>query len=699
MSILCEICGQEIPDGEEVIIDGQHLCGGCFGAMYVQCDECGVVHKLSEMTPVIEWRYVNGTREQKQVCPECLEREYVQCDDCGGWVRKDAAYVTFDGRTICEDCYGNDYFTCEDCGEVFPFEQGTTVNPGCRDEAVVCESCLDNYTQCDCCEEYFSPDRIWETDSCGRNGIYAICDNCSNDYIVCEGCNSIVPLDEVEYDEDDDAYYCHRCADSCAIHNYGYKPEAIFGTTDYDTDGRSFYNGDELTFGVELECDKGEDPFEAARDVQKLTKRLYIKHDGSLSNGYEIVTHPGTLAWHMNSFPWANVCKVSLDHGFKSHDARTCGLHIHIGTAQFGKTTRERDAVSAKIAALTDVLWPEVEQFSRRGVGGCSNWAEHDNVVSAIRAGMDEDNACRAMFSKAEREGRYLAVNVQNVNTTELRFNRGSLKPETILASLQLASNLTKFAMTHTVNECLDAKWDDIMNVDVYEELTAYVNERFAEFTPDNSTRLTPSFRVGDEIRIPESDNKSDASVAECFEWRLAERDEHIEEGSIILCNNIPEDERPYTDAVAVENHMGVHVGRFEGAAWAGSNNGQGLHRNCDHAVSRGQWNVNNGCLSIATRLRNGADIQTDSVYEALKRGFMPGDLVTIIDPDGQDGRRDLCGQTGRIVSFRDRGLTLYAIVRWNNWDMGHNEHNFGRENLVNDNSIWNINLSNLMRV
>lgn len=690
MSYICEVCGQELPEGEDIRIDGQCLCKGCFDALYVACDECGAIHKLSEMEEVEEYHYVDGKRVKKLVCPECLEREFVQCDDCGAYIRKDGdeMYITHDGRTICESCYSSDYFTCDDCGEVFPLDEVFDVNTGTWNEGHVCPNCaVDNYYQCRDCEEWFSEDYI-HTDDSGT----IICDDCYDDHwATCASCGRLVHIDDAQFDEDDDEYYCPDCAVCNVIHSYGYKPRPIFGTTD-GNDGFNSYNGTDLTFGVELECDKGRDPRKAAKAVCELTDRLYCKHDGSLSNGYEIVTHPGTLAWHMNSFPWAAVCKVSLDHGFKSHDAQTCGLHIHIGNAQFGSTWEKRRDVMAKLAALVDVLWPEVEQFSRRGRGGCERWASRNNVVRSIRPGMDDARACRAMYDAADRSGRYVAVNTQNDSTVELRFNRGSLKPVTILASLQLASNLAKFAMTHTVNECLDAKWDDVVHSYEYEELTTYVNDRFADFTPCEDDRCKPAHRAGEAVPPVTYEAGSPEEVAEYFRWEPADS-RGLTDGDIVMCDRIPESEREYTDAVAVEGHIGVHIGRYEGAAWAGSNNGQSLHHNCNIAIPREQWNVARSNLSVARELRNGNAVDTHAVYEALRNGFMPGDLVCQADPDSPDGRHDLIGVTGRIITFCGSGEYLYAVIRWNDWRHGH-----GEEGLVTDNSIWNTRICDLDR-
>lgn len=657
----CELCGQEY-EGDAIVIDGQ------------------------------------------VICPHCLETECAPCDDCGVICLKDNMRTTYDGRLICEDCFGSNYFICEDCEQVYPVDMAVTVNECCWDERVVCEDCVtsdDNYARCDSCGEWYTSNHISLSDH-GRthSGIRNICDGCEDDYVICENCGDIVPMDEAEWCEEDDCYRCSRCHDECVIRSYGYKPDPIFGTLDPCTDGLGRYNGTALTFGVELECDKGRDPEAAARAVQALTDRLYIKHDGSLSNGYEVVTHPGTLAWHTEKFPWADVCKVSLDHGFKSHDAQTCGLHIHIGNNQFGQTWKQKHAVGAKLAVLCDVLWPEIEQFSRRGRGGCDHWASRNDCLRGLRYGMDEETAVDALYNYASND-RYKAVNLTNAYTVELRFNRGTLKHETILASLQLASNLTKFAMSHTVNECIDAKWSDILAVDTYAALDAYVKERFADFTPNEDDRVKARIRVGD-VRPAHERRETGNSIEDFFEWEFIE-DSGVapQRGDIVRCDNIPADMYNFTDATEVEDCIGVHIS-YEGNVWGEGAGGRHLHRNCDPTIDRGQWNVNNHFLSRATGLRNHESIDRNSVWEAIHSwNLLPGDHVFITDNSvtGADSNASLEGRIGTIITFFGHDDYLAARIYWGIEGVGHNGSGFASSSLVNDRSIWNVRVSNLTRV
>ena len=48
----------------------------------------------------------------------------------------------------------------------------------------------------------------------------------------------------------------------------------------------------------------------------------YCKHDGSLDEGFEIVTHPMTLDFHLHRMPWERIVEEAKRLGYTSHQAR-----------------------------------------------------------------------------------------------------------------------------------------------------------------------------------------------------------------------------------------------------------------------------------------------------------------------------------------------------------------------------------------
>lgn len=428
------------------------------------CTECGCTgEELFELN-------IDG--EDRMVCADCAKSlGFVQCDDCGEWVPEDESLITADGDTICERCYEDGYFTCEDCGEIVHMDDAVRVNPDTRDESWVCESCAERrYYRCDDCGEYFSEEHIHEDDQ-GT----VICDDCweRHDYMACEDCGRILRCEDANWSEDDEAYYCDDCwseHENRSFHEYGYKPTPKF---QYRS-GEAGKQDSILTFGVELEVDCGDDHNDLADDLVQLDQPIYMKHDGSLgSEGVEIVTHPCSLAYHQYELRWAEISRTCRSHDYKSHDAETCGLHIHIGRKQMGSSTEERLRTAGNLVLLVDSIWSQLVTFTRRTDSQLSRWSERP--CTYILHGVEyTDDELTSMALATRSRGRYQTVNLTNSSTVELRCFRGTLKRDTIIASIQLASNMTRYAMTHTPTECRNATWADVVGVEQFKELDQY---------------------------------------------------------------------------------------------------------------------------------------------------------------------------------------------------------------------------------
>lgn len=128
------------------------------------------------------------------------------------------------------------------------------------EDTILCHDCFDDhYHRCDCCSRIIRDDRI-----CWRNDV-PYCEPCFEDFD-----------DEIE--------------------EYSYKPEPIF------------YGKGKRYLGVELEVDNGGKVDSNAESIKEVAnyheEHVYIKSDGSLDDGFEIVSHPMTLDYHMNEMDW-----------------------------------------------------------------------------------------------------------------------------------------------------------------------------------------------------------------------------------------------------------------------------------------------------------------------------------------------------------------------------------------------------------
>lgn len=393
-----------------------------------RCLSCGEEHPIADMTEV----------SGGYVCDSCLDEHYSQCDYCGDWVLRDELESVNRGM----------YYYCLSCLE-------------------------DHAVQCDDCGEYFTGNRMTFLRSWGHN--LDICDGCSSDYRPCDDCGAIVHENDCHWD-DDDYPHCADCYNrnhaNPGIRNYSYKP-----APDFAYRGREDA-GSVLTFGTELEVDvvdgiDYQDAEETARDVTHLGEgRLYCKHDGSLDEGFEIVSHPASLAYHMYQFRWANIMRTVSKAGFRSHETETCGLHIHVGRQQLGQTEEARRVAVGNTVILAQVLQNELTKFSRRKADRLARWAAFGSMPLSGVAYTDSDLTRLALYTR--NGGRYQAVNLTNDSTVEFRIFRGTLKRDTLIAALQLVSNLCQYAMTHTPTECLNATYVDIVNVKPWDELVSY---------------------------------------------------------------------------------------------------------------------------------------------------------------------------------------------------------------------------------
>ena len=60
---------------------------------------------------------------------------------------------------------------------------------------------------------------------------------------------------------------------------------------------------------------------------------------------------------------------------YLSHQARTCGLHVHVNRTAFGETWEEQDEVIARILFFVENHWNELLRFSRRTRSQMEQWA------------------------------------------------------------------------------------------------------------------------------------------------------------------------------------------------------------------------------------------------------------------------------------------------------------------------------------
>lgn len=442
------------------------------------------------------------------------------CAICGEDA-EELLYKMPDGRWMCAECAIVEGFRyCEDCGRWHEEVNMRNVHVSRYETIYICEDCCDEieeYYFCNHCDNWFSENYLFSVESSDGT----ICNNCYNDdYVECSHCGSVVRYENA-YDDDDDGYYCADCSRKhSVIKSYGYKPAPVCkGKKDSEyVEFKIPEDCKELLFGVELEIDKGNYRAECAEKLCEVSSDIYIKRDGSLSDdGLEIVSHPCTLDYHMNELGWKGLMEVSRDFEYLSHDAGTCGLHIHVGKYQLGDDRIERDKVICKILLLMHRHWNALVAFSRRSNYQLDNWANEPRIeLPNYKKEYCDKDLLVACENELTTGRRYRALNLLNRNTIEFRLWRGTLNPVTFMACLQLTNNLVQFAMNKGFKEVCESEWKELIQMNEFNELIEYAATRnlseeeptrnFAHTETDDSMTIT-DLQLGDVVYIKDVDD------------------------------------------------------------------------------------------------------------------------------------------------------------------------------------------------
>ena len=345
------------------------------------------------------------------------------CSHCGAIIDEDEDYETIDGEVVCTDCIENHTTTCDRCGRII----WTSDSYG-DDYTTLCSCCYHNhYTRCSCCDALLHEDDAYHLDG------YDYCSDCYHDEV-----------------------------DKCrSIHDYGYKPEPIF------------YGDSQRYFGVELEIDGAGKDSDNADEIlavaNKDEEHIYIKGDGSLDDGLEIVTHPMSLEFHKN-YCWNDILNKAVSLGYRSHQTSTCGLHIHVNRSCLGEGSVQQDIVIARILYFIEHHWNELLRFSRRSEYSINRWA--------ARYGYEKNGIDILEKAKKGNLGRYAAVNLMNYATIEFRLFKGTLKYNTLIAALELVDAICDLAINLTDEAMSKMSWSEFVDIVKDPELIQYLKER-----------------------------------------------------------------------------------------------------------------------------------------------------------------------------------------------------------------------------
>lgn len=307
-------------------------------------------------------------------------------------------------------------FSCNMCNEMFVasrrfssyYYNGREI---CVDCANICSDSDDIYS-CDTCGYYF--DQTFYSDWRQRD----LCSECYDEEVECNECGYYT------HENSMDDHVCYR--DSSGIYEYSYKPRP------------NFFGRDDYYFGIELEVeDKNEWGCGIGADIvyDTLGDRVYCKHDGSLNDGFEIVSHPHSLA-EMQNLNW-NFLRTLRSKGFRSWDTDTCGLHVHVSRTAFRKDGKRDEAHELRFQKLIYDNSTQVCAIAGRQ-SSYARFMDKGKLVPKVKYGQSMD--------------RYEAINVQNDHTLEIRVFKGSLRKERVLSAVEFIHSAIEYTRNMKIN-------------------------------------------------------------------------------------------------------------------------------------------------------------------------------------------------------------------------------------------------------
>lgn len=345
---------------------------------------------------------------------------------------------------------------CAKCGRIiFPEEEQLT----CRNETV-CKKCIPEVEikECYICnEKYFSwrlrnivlTDEMrnyFKTDS----QRISICNDCYDDeFVDCSICGKR-ELKALGKECD--------CRDHRILY-YSYKPRKAkllsLNKTRKNTLFIGFENECECSGGDSRACDdceycRGDDECEDCEHysdddsksvypeilVDKLGHNVYCKEDGSLENGFEIVTEPMTYSYILaNRKNFDDAFKEVTKNGAYSYSSETTGFHIHLSKDAFKNDEH--------LLNFASVIYAD-EKFS-------SAIAQRPGNSYCYYLSNNEMKRMKEVIKETIRGGdRYRAVNFSNSNTVEVRIYKGNLSFDSCLTYIQHAVSVFHYTALAT---------------------------------------------------------------------------------------------------------------------------------------------------------------------------------------------------------------------------------------------------------
>lgn len=500
----CSCCGENKHSWVD-IGDGTIICRSCLDSKYFLCETCSKYHvKTAKIDKLYYLRYSHVLKGPdtcngcyKQVFETAKPKKVEKCGFCGnptsdfieaaeyGFACKEHGcadklchcyvcgkahlkyHTTADGKPFCVSC-SHMHFYCEACNEWHP--------TGSLGGEALCQKCAETKAKCRRCGKYHNKDKM-QVDTYGAVTEY-YCSKCwAYSARICGVCgqtkNGVI-------DRGNHGTCCLKCRVESpigTINGYSYKPSPKFYP--HYSGANTLYLGieNEITFSGEFEddcwcdgeCDEDDDcdcpchrP-ELEGGSQMLLRKagiiekaypdlLYNKRDGSVDNGFEVVSHPMTFDFFKQT-KWGALFKDVNP----STSNRCCGMHIHMSKGAFSQ------AHLYKFMAFMNDNISFTEKIAERSENNYTKRMQKSTLLSKASA--------KSFYE------RYEAVNLTNEKTVEVRIFRGATKASQFKKNVEFVVALYEFTKKFSLKNCNLENFKDYVakNSEEYPNLAKFI--------------------------------------------------------------------------------------------------------------------------------------------------------------------------------------------------------------------------------
>lgn len=244
----------------------------------------------------------------------------------------------------------------------------------------------------------------------------------------CEFCKKTLHTNNF-YNIDNDFCLCVDCYRNLGdkFHTYSFKPCPVFkGIKDRKK---------HLHVGIELEIQTNKFKYFILFLHLFRNKNIYLKRDGSLNEyGIEFVSMPMTFSYIINN-TFEMLFEKFREYNFNNTD--NCGLHFHL----------DKEYLNQMDIAKIDYM--------------VNNWCSQ---LSSI-GGREYVNSryCRVLYKNIDKYGidtegsRYVACNLTNRDTVELRFCKSTSDYYTFIKRVSLIFSLVDIAKQYTYKQLMES--------------------------------------------------------------------------------------------------------------------------------------------------------------------------------------------------------------------------------------------------